>query len=227
MKINNLKFLFAFLSVTLLLSGCGKEENVKSKATFFPVITLNGSEFVVVNVGTTYTDAGAVVLENGAPIPFETVSDVDATEVGAYTVTYSAINVDGFPASKVRTVIVVDPAAAADNLTGSYQRSTNTPVSVWAKHPTKPYTYISNNPGGVNANPPFNVTFTLYNVAPGIVVVPLQSSGALAPFYATGDAIGGDPKVPFNVGATAGQTAYAWFMNGPNFGTALRTFKKL
>jgi hypothetical protein len=227
MKINNLKFLFAFLSVTLLLSGCGKDENVASKATFWPVIKINGNEFVVLEDGATYTEAGATVTVNGSTIPYETVSDVDDTQFGAYTVTYSAQNEDGITASKTRTVIVVNSAAAADNLSGTYQRSTNTPVSVWAKHPTKPYTYVANNPGGVNNNAPFNIQFTIYNVAPGIVVVPLQSAGAIAPFYATSGSIGGDPLIPFNVGATVGQTAYAWYLNGPNFGPSLRTFKKI
>lgn len=226
MKIKSLKFLSVFLFASLILGGCDKEENDKSKATFWPSIVINGDDFVIVPVGTTYEDASATVTVNGSPIPFETTSDVDDSEVGAYTVTYTAVNEDGISASQTRTVIVVDEDALDDDLTGSYQRGTGLPMSVWAKDPDKLYTYNSNNPGGVGANPPFNVPFVIYNVAPGIVVVPLQQSGALSPFYATSGGVGGSPLIPFNVGATVGQTAYAWYMNGPNFGTALRTFVK-
>jgi Domain of unknown function (DUF5011) len=231
MKINNLKFLMSFLTVILLSSGCDKEEKVASKITFWPNIVINGSDFVVVKVGDTYTDQSATVTVNNAPIPFETESDVDASEVGAYTVTYSAINEDGISASKVRTVIVVDPAAAADDLTGSFTRVGQAGTVInWAKHPTKPYTYIVNNVGGV---PPsnasyavFNVQFLAYNVAPGIVVVPLQQVGGLAPFFCSAT-LGGSLQIPFNVAALPGETGYVWVVNGANFGTGLRTFRKL
>lgn len=226
MKIRSLKIMSVFLLASLILGGCDKEENAQSKATFWPDIVINGDDFVIVPVGTTYTDASATVTVNGSPIPFETESDVDADEVGAYTVTYTAVNEDGISASQTRIVIVVDEDALDDDLSGTYQRGSFTPMSTWAKDPDKLYTYNANNPGGVGANPPFDVPFVVYNVAPGIVVMPLQQSGALSPFYATSGGVGGDPKVPFNVSANVGDVAYAWYMNGPNFGTALRTFVK-
>jgi hypothetical protein len=65
----------------------------------------------------------------------------------------------------------------------------------------------------------------IYNVAPGIVVVPLQQVGGLAPFYCTDG--GGSLQIPFNVAALPGETGYAWACIGANFGTALRTFRKL
>lgn len=226
MKIKSLNILAVFLILSSILSvSCEKDENVKSKPTFWPNIIVNGDEFVIVPVGTTYEDASATVTVNGAPIPFETESDVDDSEVGAYTVTYTAENEDGISASATRTVIVVDEDALDDDLTGTYQRSTNVPRSVWAKDPDKLYTYTSNNPGGVNNNPPFNIPFTIYNVAPGIVCVPTQSFGSIAPFYCTTSA-GGSKNIPFNTSAAVGQTAYAWFLNGPNFSAVVRTFVK-
>ena len=230
MKINSLKFLISFLTVVLLSSGCDKEDKVASKVTFWPNIEINGDEFVVVELGDAYEDASATVTVNGAEIPFETESDVDDSEVGAYTVSYTAVNEDGISASKVRTVIVVDPAAADDDLTGSFTRVGQAGTVInWAKHPTKPFTYIANNVGGV---PPsnasyavFNAQFLAYNVAPGIVVVPLQQVGGLAPFYCTDG--GGSLQIPFNVAALPGETGYIWAVIGANFGTAPRTFRKL
>ena len=226
MKKIHFKFLTILFAIAVVFSGCKKDFEL-SKATFWPDIKINGDAYVVVPVGTTYADAAATVTVNGAPIDYTTESDVDAETTGAYTVVYSAINEDGISASQTRTVIVVDPAAADDDLSGSYQRNTNTPVSVWSKDPDRPYAYIANNPGGVGANPPFNVTFSAFNVEPGIVVVPLQSVGALAPFYCTSGGVGGDPKIPFVVGASVGSVAYSWYVNGSNFGPAARTFKKI
>jgi len=211
---------------SLLLFGC-KKEYVDSKATFWPVITINGDEVTVINQGDTYTEQGATVTENGAPIDYQTEGTVDANEYGAYYVTYSATNVDGIAASKTRVVLVVDPAAQSDDLTGDYKRSTGAlPVSSWAKAPqSSPYTYTLNNPGGVNANPPFDVTVFAYYVAPGVVVVPTQQAGGLAPLFCSAS-LGGSLQIPFNPAATVGSTAYAWVVNGANFGTSLRTFKK-
>lgn len=225
MKTNKIKFLIFFIAaLSVFTSGC-QGDFVDSKPTFWPDIQINGDETVIVEFGDTYTDAGATVTVNGSPIPYETESDVDDTELGAYTVVYSAINEDGIEASKTRTVIVADVAANADDLSGTYQRSSNTPVTVWTK--VADFTYIANNPGGVGNNPPFNVEFVVYSVAPGIVVVPLQQQGGLAPFYATTGSVGGSTLIPFNTAAAVGEVAYEWYLNGPNFGPAIRTFKKL
>ncbi len=214
---------------SLLLFGC-KKEYVDSKPTFWPVIKINGDEVTVINQGDTYTEQGATVTENGAPIDYLTEGTVDNTEYGAYLVSYSAVNVDGIAATKTRIVLVVDPAALNDDISGDYYRSTTACVSTWAKAPqSSPYTYTLNNPGGVGAagvpNAAFNVIATAYYVAPGVVVLPLQQAGGLSPFFAS-TSIGGSLQIPFNPAAASGSTAYVWAMNGPNFGPSARTFKK-
>lgn len=228
MKTSNIKILFLASIIFLTISGC-KKDVVVSKATFWPSIVINGGDFTVVPVGTTYTDASATVTVNGAAIPFETVSDVDATEVGAYTVSYTALNEDGISASQTRTVIVVDADALRDDLTGSYTRS-GVPGTVinWAKDGD--YTYIANNLGGVSPTNTsysvFNVNFVVYNVAPGIVVVPKQDLGGIG-INSAAASLGGPQQIPFNTAAVSGDVAYAWVALGPNFGTGLRTFKKI
>ena len=47
-------------------------------------------------------------------------SDVDASKAGVYSVTYSAVNVDGFSSSATRTVIVYDPSATDRDISGDY-----------------------------------------------------------------------------------------------------------
>lgn len=227
MKNISLKYLSVFLFATLLLNGCKKEENDKSKATFWPTIEMIGDEYVVLEYGVdTYTEQGVIAKVNGVEVPYTTVSDVDDTETGAYTVVYAAKNEDGIAASIERRVIVVNPAAAADDLSGTYQRGTGTPMTVWTKDPDRAFRYNANNPGGVGSNPPFNAPFFVFNVEPGVFVMPLQQAGQLAPFYATSGSVGGDPKIGFNVNGGIGQVAYAYYMNGASFVPALRTFIK-
>lgn len=229
MKMNNIKLLIASLAL-LVMAGCTQTSEL-SKPTFWPVIEINGPEYMVLDLGDSYTEQGATVTENGSPIPYTTTGAVNDAEPGVYYVTYSGTNVDGISASKTRIVVVADPAAAADNLNGSFNRTGQAgQVSTWTKDPSKAYAYVVNNVGGV---PPsnasyvyFNANFYAYNVAPGIVVVPEQQVSILAPFYCT-VSLGGSRLIPFNVNANPGDIGYAWVVNGANFGTVLRTFRKL
>lgn len=227
MRVINIKSIFAVLILTLLVSGCAKNYNEPSKISYWPELEVNGDELVILEQGVdTYTELGATATVKGEAIPYKTEGTVDDSELGIYTVTYSAANEDGVSASKTRTVLVVDPDALNDNLEGTYQRGTFEPMSVWVRDADNPYMYHANNPGGVGGNPPFDVPFIIYNVAPGLVVVPLQESPPLAPFSAQADFPGGENLIPFNTAAAVGEVAYAWYMNGPNFGPAVRTFVK-
>ncbi len=107
MKINNVKFLFAFLSVSLIFAGCKKDYNVASKATFWPELTRNGDALEIITVGDVYTDDGAVATVNGSPIPVIVDNQVDASTPGVYPVFYSAFNTDGIAARSTRTIVVV------------------------------------------------------------------------------------------------------------------------
>src|SRR3989475_2091443 len=78
-----------------------------------PVITLLGSNPVTVQVGSTYTDAGATATDNidGILTPSITVSNsVNTTVAGTYTVTYNVKDKAGNAAQAIRTVNVVVPA---------------------------------------------------------------------------------------------------------------------
>ena len=82
-----------------------------------PVITLNGDASVTVEVGETYTDAGAT-SDGGETVT--AVSTVDVNTVGSYTVTYTAADVAGNADTATRTVNVV--AANRHNRPGGRRR---------------------------------------------------------------------------------------------------------
>ena len=79
--------------------------------TIPPVITLNGSDTVSMEVFSTYTEDGATAMDNkdgnlSAAIQYS--GAVNTKVLGAYTLTYSVKDVAGNSASKTRIVIVRD-----------------------------------------------------------------------------------------------------------------------
>ena len=77
-----------------------------------PVITINGSNPATVELGDTYTDAGASAFDEfHGDTPVTSTGSVDTSTVGSYTITYTATDKDGNSASASRTVNVVDTTA--------------------------------------------------------------------------------------------------------------------
>ncbi|MEK6849533.1 MAG: DUF5011 domain-containing protein, partial [Nanoarchaeota archaeon] len=72
-----------------------------------PVITMLGTDPVIVDMGTTYTDAGATAMDDvdgDITSDIVVVSTVDTGALGTYTVTYSVSDAAGNSAVAVRTV---------------------------------------------------------------------------------------------------------------------------
>jgi MYXO-CTERM domain-containing protein len=75
-----------------------------------PVLTLVGSPTVELVVGGTYTDAGATALDNidgDITSSIATVSTVDTSAIGTYTVTYNVSDSAGNAADKVTRSVIV------------------------------------------------------------------------------------------------------------------------
>ena len=90
--------------------------------TTVPVITLTGEATVTIEVGSTYTDAGATATDNydgDITSSIVTVNPVDTAVVGVYTLTYNVTDANGNVAVEVtRTVNVVDTTVPVITLTG-------------------------------------------------------------------------------------------------------------
>ncbi len=91
--------------------------------TVKPVITLLGTTPVVVQIGGTYTDAGATATDNadGAiTAKIVTSGTVNAAAIGSYTITYNVSDTAGNAAAPVaRTVNVVDNVAPVITVLGT------------------------------------------------------------------------------------------------------------
>ena len=87
-----------------------------------PVITLKGNASVTVQVGGSYTDAGATATDNydgDVTGKIKVTSNVDTKKVGTYTVKYNVTDSNGNKATEVvRTVKVVDTVKPVITLNG-------------------------------------------------------------------------------------------------------------
>ncbi len=86
-----------------------------------PEITLNGNNPETVEVGSTYTDAGAIVTDNyDTGLSATVTGTVNTAVVGVYILTYNAVDSSGNAAiAKTRTVNVVDTNTPIITLSGS------------------------------------------------------------------------------------------------------------
>lgn len=115
----------------LVLTNCeDKESEGVSRLTQYADITLNGDDLMFVKVGTPYNEPGATAKEGESDVEVTTsysgtyfngsVTDIDTNVGDIYTVTYSAVNKDGFPGSKSRTVVVAGEGDLVNSIEGLY-----------------------------------------------------------------------------------------------------------
>lgn len=127
-----------------------------------PPITLNGSDPVIVAVGSVYTDAGATALDAIDGVrPVATSGSVNTSVIGTYTITYTATDLAGNSATMTRTVNVADQTAPTATVSYSTTAPTNGNV-VATITPSEPVTVTNN--GGLTtrtftANGIFTFTF--------------------------------------------------------------------
>lgn len=218
MKKNNLFFCSL---LTLLIVACNKndihntdDEVGVSRVTHFPELTLKGDRYTNVIIGTAFTDPGITAKEGSADIMYTTTGSVNTNVPGVYTLTYSAINKDGFPAATTRTVTVysTDGVAAANDFSGTYLRTATGFASSWTK--LAPGVYLVTNPGGAS-------------VGTGTSVIVFNSTGNNIHMPAQEISDGSEMTSSDEIYTQGSPSKYVWkIVNAPTYGTALRTFIK-
>ncbi len=213
------KYPVLIIALIAFLSSCNKEEfhNTDekvgiSRVTFFPSLSINGDQYMAVPVGGIYTELGASAEEKGAEIPVTTSGTVDTQTPGVYTLVYSAVNKDGFPASLTRTVAVYETAedAITNDFSGNYARTSNGVISTWTK--LAPGVYVVVNPGGAAGA---TLTVIAFNPEGMAVFIPEQT--------ADGSLTSSAEETPYS---TTDPPQYSWKIINPGYGPALRTFIK-
>ena len=90
-----------------------------------PVITITGSNPATVELGGSYTDAGATANDaRDGSVQVTSSGSVDTNAVGSYTITYTATDNSGNTATASRTVNVVDTTAPVVTVTGDNPATT-------------------------------------------------------------------------------------------------------
>lgn len=183
-----------------------------SKITYYADFQFSGDRYILVQKDGTYTEPGVTATENGADLPVVTTGEVDVTTPGVYTLLYSAVNKDGFPAHVVRTVIVYETAEDAVNndFSGNYARTSNGSVATWTK--IAPGVYKVFNPGGA---PGTNLTVIAFNPEGNTIFIPEQVSSDET--ITSSDNESYTPSDP---------PQYSWKIINPGYGTGQRTFIK-
>lgn len=215
------KSIIALTAFTLLIafSACQKKvsDSVSRVVTAsYPVITINGSQFVSMPVGGAFSDAGATAVDTilGETLqPIEVTNDIDPQTPGFYTVQYTFKNSNGYTNVGTRFVLVTDIDSSLD-YSGIYRRTTNnSPMNV-EKIATG--LYRTDNVGGVPLPSAFAITAYFGQIDDSTIIVPLQPTAA-GDLYCSNSSLR----------ATAGvDTFLTWVVRNASFGTSQRKFVK-
>lgn len=113
------KYSLIILSLFFFLA-CEKETEGISRVTEYASFEMQGDDFMFVLANSTFTEPGITAFAGEEELPVVTTGTVNTSVPDVYTLRYSAINEDGFPASVTRTVAVV-PTLPTTDLSGTYQ----------------------------------------------------------------------------------------------------------
>ena len=123
MKKNIFYIMLLLLTSAATFTSCDDDSSAGvTRITYYPVLTLQGDATMLVDKGSAFTDPGCAAEMNGEDVSSQVVvsGTVNTAKSGVYTLTYSAVNADGFSASTTRTVIVTDPNDAREGVFTSY-----------------------------------------------------------------------------------------------------------
>ena len=113
----NIFFAMMLALVSFALTSCGDlESEGLSRFTYYPVLELQGGDYMVVDKGSTFQDPGFTATLNGEDVSSQVAvsSNVNTAKSGVYSVVYSIKNSDGITANAKRTVVVLDPNSAVE-----------------------------------------------------------------------------------------------------------------
>jgi hypothetical protein len=147
-KMKNILLSLLLVSSLVSLSSCRDIDSYDhSSITYYVTLKVTDGDMLV-PVGSKFTDPGVVATQGGKDVSSSVTKTgtVDASQLGIYTITYSAKNEQGYSSSATRTVCVYDPNNTTSDISGSYtlasgsyrlSGSTTTPYSGYSVTITK------------------------------------------------------------------------------------------
>lgn len=143
--------------MVFVLSSCSEDSTSDvSQVTNYPILELIGDETVIINQGSVFEDPGIIATENGSNIPytssvsglFRGESTLNPNVVDIYTITYNAVNQDGFNGSITRTVIVANNDDLTAGIAGLYTSTVTRNGTLTAQYTDMEYVLIWENSDG-------------------------------------------------------------------------------
>lgn len=212
------------------LYSCDKDTEDISTITYYPILTMEGDQFMTIQAGNAYVEPGVGVMIGETAVDPTIEGTVDASTPGVYTLTYSATNEDGYSASIKRFVGVIAADAWTNDFSGEYQRtaygSSVGPAGVAAWTKVAGGLYTNNNVGGVPGDDSYVYDVYVFNVSGNKIMVPVQPNQRGGDMHCSSSKAGSSDLIDF-VSGSAGTESYKWSVVGSGYGTNLRTFTKL
>jgi len=209
-------FLIIFIAA-ITMSSCNKDTLGVSTVTTYPTIELKGDVALSFPIGGTYVESGFIAMEGTTDITSSVKIDgaVNTAKAGVYTISYTAINKDGFTLTARRYVGVITPAAAAMDISGKYVRNAGAAgIATVVKYKNYPGLYINDNPGGIAIETGVNEIYIyMFQTDVNVVSAPAQDS-SVGEFACTGGVY------------DATNTLYKWVCVNSGYGASVRTFIK-
>ena len=133
MRTKTLLISLLFVALLFGMASCEKDHDSSeglSTITYFPEFTMTGDAEMFLNKGGSFTDPGVKAMEKGKEIDVSVNvtgaysgyngDEVETNVVDNYTVSYSAINSDGYPGKTKRAVWVFEDGDLTTGLQGLY-----------------------------------------------------------------------------------------------------------
>lgn len=147
-----------FLSIIscIIFSACSVDSTGEvSGITNFAVFEVEGDEEILLELGEEYIEPGATATESGQPLEVAVSSSglfrggpLDTNVADNYTVSYSAVNQDGFEAAASRTVVVAETGDLVNSIAGLYRSTVLRDGAVDPAYEDMEYVIIWENPDG-------------------------------------------------------------------------------
>ena len=104
-------YTITYTAIDLDGNSASATRSVNVVDTTAPVVTVTGDNPATVELGTSYTDAGATATDASGSVTVVTTGSVDTDNVGTYTLTYTSTDASGNAGTATRTVNVTDTTA--------------------------------------------------------------------------------------------------------------------
>lgn len=151
--------------------------NVTVQDNTAPVVVLNGANPLALEVGETYTEDGAIAMDNvDGAVAVNVSGTVDTATPGTYTLTYSASDAAGNIASVTRTVVVSDNTGPTiSNVPGTTTAEATSAAGAAVTYIEPTATDLSSGGASISCAPASGSVFSLGTTA--VVCTASDSSG--------------------------------------------------